>query len=440
MNEHPLPAAWIDRITHQYPESHRALIAAMDGVPTPSVRWHPLRKSMIHPDLLPEWMGTCSPVPWSKLGVFLSDRPLFTKDPLFHAGAYYVQEASSMFLERVLPELSLPDLPLVLDACAAPGGKSTLILEFLNGRGFLLANEVVPHRARTAAIQLSKWGYANFGVSRSPLEVFQLPNPLFDLVVADAPCSGEGLFRKSPQARSEWTPEAAEHCALRQSELLDSLWPSIRPGGYLIYSTCTFNPAENEHQLERLLARQDAELADLSPIRPLEAVHAAGGLAFLPHLTRGEGFFMAVVRKKGNSDPDPHGALSAETVTHKDETWQIHPFSHTIRQKIPSLQWVQNGWCSHGLKGTLEIPHQHAAWQLEKSEATGKNTSFAEVPVLELTLDQALQYLKGLSLDLNAPKGWVLVQYAGLSLGWAKSIGNRLNNHYIKSERIAMDL
>jgi len=444
MNEHPLPDAWINRINRQFPEAHRELIAAMDRPPIASLRWHPRRKSLIAPGSMPEWTASAAPVPWSQLGVFLSDRPLFTKDPLFHAGAYYVQEASSMFLEQILPHLSLPDFPMVLDACAAPGGKSTLILEFLNGRGFLLANEVVPHRARTAAIQLSKWGYANFGVSRSPLDVFQLPHPLFDLVVADAPCSGEGMFRKTPHARSEWTPEAAEHCALRQSELLDSLWPSIRPGGFLIYSTCTFNPAENEYQLERLLTREDAEPVDLSSIRPSEAVLTAGGLAFLPHLTRGEGFFVAVVRKKVRSVSDPHPTPppipAPVSITHRDETWQIHPFSQTIRESIPSLQWVQNGWCSHGLKGRLEVPHQHAAWQLEKSGPTGLHSAFAEAPQLELTQSQALQYLKGWSVDLPAPKGWVLVQFAGLPLGWAKSIGHRLNNHYIKSERIAMDL
>jgi len=435
MDYTPLPPEWIERIKRQYPHDSEDFIKAVDDHPKTSIRWHRVRSKGLNSALLPEWLQGSIPVPWSEHGIFLKERPVFTLDPLFHAGAYYVQEASSMFLTAVLEFLNLTDNPLILDSCAAPGGKSTAVLDFLHHRGFLVANEVIPNRSKIAAMQLSRWGYDNFMVTRSPIARFGLLSPLFDAILVDAPCSGEGMFRKSPHARGEWSTESAAQCAIRQASILDDLWPAVLPGGYLIYSTCTFNPEENERQLEQLLSRADAEWVDLSGIAPSEAKAQGGGISFLPHRASGEGFFLAVVRKKGRGDDRVDGYGWSEPpkiVNYRKETWLIKGGSERIIAAIPGLQLVQNGRGLQTVKGSSAIPHQHAAWQLIPHETAA--------PRIELTLAEAHQYLKGLSIAREANRGWAIVTYANLPLGWIKSTGNRLNNHYLKSERIAMDL
>ena len=228
-------------------------------------------------------------VPWAAdEGFYLSGRPSFTSDPLFHAGAYYVQEASSMYVgrlfEQALSQLGRRTGLRVLDLCAAPGGKTTQLLSHLDETSLLVANEVVPSRATVLADNVARWGCANVAVTHSDPSAFAGLAGFFDVAVVDAPCSGEGMFRKDPRAASEWSPGAVRHCAARQRRILGDMWPSLAPGGFLIYSTCTFNRQENEDNVAWLCSELGAGLV--------------GMRHFYPGEDRGEGFFAALVRKK----------------------------------------------------------------------------------------------------------------------------------------------
>ena len=344
-----LPDTFARRIREQFPDEHRAFTSALDQPPRTSIRLNPHKWGRIRhrPDPPGE------PVPWSLNGRFLSERPSFTLDPLFHAGSYYVQEASSMFLERVLagpgsvlhnePADNGPDdtvgrrsaeTPLskstkapsaILDACASPGGKTTLLASLFPD-ALVVANEVIRSRVPPLMENSIKWGTGNIVVTQNnPSHFGGLPS-FFDIILTDAPCSGEGLFRKDPAARREWTPENARHCSMRQRSILTGLWPSLRPGGLLIYTTCTFNPEENELNIAWLLdqtggecvrvdagIRNDADIrsetnnqagsnANRNASRQLNSVQELTqgrviGYGFHPHRTPGEGFFLSVIRK-----------------------------------------------------------------------------------------------------------------------------------------------
>ncbi len=323
-----LPVAFVRRIREQFPDEHPDFTSALNHPPRTSIRLNPHKWGRIHSR--PDPPG--DPVPWSLHGRFLQERPSFTHDPLFHAGSYYVQEASSMFLERVLagpqsvfqeghsdsgpesssagmagmPALSSRKPHAILDACAAPGGKTTL-LAALFPESLVVANEVIRSRVPPLLENNIKWGTGNIVVTQNDPSHFNRLPGFFDLILTDAPCSGEGLFRKDPSARREWTPENARHCALRQRSILTGLWPALRPGGLLIYTTCTFNPEENERNVAWLLEQTGGESvrvdAGAVPDHPqLPAIREVPygpvtGYYFYPHHSQGEGFFLSVIRK-----------------------------------------------------------------------------------------------------------------------------------------------
>ena len=344
-----LPDAFVRRIREQFPDEHRAFTSALDQAPRTSIRLNPHKWGQIRKR--PDPPG--EPVPWSLNGRFLKERPSFTHDPLFHAGCYYVQEASSMFLERVLagpgsvlqtaPAANGPadtvdrrsgDLPAskstkapsaILDACASPGGKTTLLAS-LFPNALVVANEVIRSRVPPLMENSIKWGTGNIVVTQNDPSHFSGLPGFFDVILTDAPCSGEGLFRKNPAARLEWTPENARHCSLRQRSILAGLWPSLSPGGILIYTTCTFNPEENERNIAWLLEQTGGEcvrvdaaggkephlksesdnrtgldhshdaMQEKSPIQEFTRSRVTG-YGFYPHQTPGEGFFLSVIRK-----------------------------------------------------------------------------------------------------------------------------------------------
>ncbi len=258
-----------------------------------------LTASAQHESALP----LAAPVPWCCKGHYLAHRPLFTLDPLFHAGAYYVQEASSMFLEQVLKRY-LPDHPVaMLDLCAAPGGKSTHARSLLPEGSLLVSNEVMRNRAQILAENITKWGNADVVVTQSDPADFASLEETFDIMLTDVPCSGEGMFRKDEGAVSDWSVENVELCRQRQRRILGDAWPCLKPGGLLIYSTCTYNTAENEENVRWICQTLGAEVL---PVEVLPEWQITGNLLadsdfpvyrFLPHRTRGEGLFMAVMRK-----------------------------------------------------------------------------------------------------------------------------------------------
>lgn len=256
------------------------------------------------------------PVPWCAWGRYLPERPAFALDPRWHAGAYYVQEAASMFVAAAY-RAAFPDVPprRVLDLCAAPGGKSTLWRSLLPDDALLVANEPVKARANILAENLTKWGHPATVVANAyPVDFAPLPQA-FDLIAADVPCSGEGMFRKDEQARAEWSPEAVARCAERQREILRDVWPALREGGVLVYSTCTFNREENEDIVRFVISELGAEplAVPCDPAWGIVGDTAGGGLPvshFFPHRTAGEGLFMAVLRKTPMPSRAP-GAVAA---------------------------------------------------------------------------------------------------------------------------------
>ena len=251
-------------------------------------------------------------IPWTRAGYYLGNRPTFTFDPLFHAGCYYVQEASSMFVEQAVRQYI--DKPVVaLDLCAAPGGKSTLLRSALPEGSFLIANEVMRNRSQVLAENIVKWGHPEVMVTSNDPSDFTPLSSLFDLILTDVPCSGEGMFRKDPVAVEEWSPENVGLCWERQRRILRDIWPCLKPGGILIYSTCTYNREENEDNVAWIAKELGAEIL---PVRTEEAWKITGNLTgtdnqlatdfpvyrFLPHKTEGEGLFLAVLRKEGSAD------------------------------------------------------------------------------------------------------------------------------------------
>jgi 16S rRNA C967 or C1407 C5-methylase (RsmB/RsmF family)/NOL1/NOP2/fmu family ribosome biogenesis protein len=428
-----LPLEFIHRIQVQFGDSSDAFLEALNHKPVTSIRFHPLKSQ-------PEMSG--QPIDWEPLGMFLNERPIFTLDPFFHAGHYYVQEASSMYLGHVLKTINLPDNPTVLDACAAPGGKSTQILSHLNGKGVLIANEILKKRAQTAADNLSKWGYLNFIVTSAPTEQLYHVHPEFDAIITDAPCSGEGLFRRDKKAIEEWSVENTEMCSSRQSDILDHLWPLVKPGGYLIYSTCTFNPDENEKQIERLIDSEDAELVPISGEFDQIEQPMPGTAAFYPHRTSGEGFFMAVVRKKGIIVENPTFSKSAES-DYFTRPHAILPFeSKQLALSHDANHWMQNyGRAFHIIKSGLTVGGESRKGFIPHHDLSYSPFYNAVLyPTRELEHPEALRYLKGESLSGIGAKGYHLARYNGINLGWVKEIGHRTNNAYPKFLRIKMDI
>ena len=263
------------------------LLAALSAEPEVSVRVNPFKLSL---NALREHFGALAgdPVLWAADEAFyLTERPSFTLDPLFHAGAYYVQEASSMYVGKLFERAKAilgKEAMRVLDLCAAPGGKTTQLLSHLDDSSLLVANEVVPSRATILAENVARWGRSNVAVTQSDPAAFGALRGFFDIAVVDAPCSGEGMFRKDERAVAEWSPANVGLCAARQRRILADFWPSLRPGGFLIYSTCTFNRQEDEDNVDWICRELGAERLDMRH--------------FYPGEDRGEGFFAALLRKE----------------------------------------------------------------------------------------------------------------------------------------------
>ena len=335
-------------------------------------------------------------VPWSADGYYLPDRPNFTFDPLLHAGCYYVQEASSMFVERVLGQYVTEPVEM-LDMCAAPGGKSLAAIATLPEGSWLMSNEPIRQRASVLAENVSKWGSERMVVVNNYPEQISKSKLKFDVILCDVPCSGEGMFRKDAQAISEWSVQNVEKCRQLQREIVAEAWKCLRPGGLLIYSTCTFNTRENEENVRWIMDEYGAEIL---PVDIREEWNVVGSLLaefdgpvyrFIPGVTRGEGIFMAVMRKDGE--------------------WKA--------QKKPSLD---------------KLPPMLHRMELTRLSGEGKDTA----PRVEIDYDTAIAYLRreAIRLPYDSPRGIITLTYRGVDIGQAKNIGNRANNLYPKEWRI----
>ena len=445
-----LPADFCKRILKDWQEGDK-LLEALDGSTPISVRLHGLKSSGVFND------EQC--VPWNKLGRYLATRPSFTLDPLFHAGAYYPQEAGSMFVDWITHQLALPEEPILLDLCAAPGGKSTILLDFLKGKGMLVSNELIRNRSYILRDNITKWGYSNCIVTNNSVEDFHRFKSTFDCVLVDAPCSGEGMFRKDPNAREEWSVENLEICEVRQQNILTHCADLVKEGGYIIYSTCTFNRGENELQLQDFLERNAFEIVDLAVDKTWELTSDSLGYGYyaLPSKMRTEGFYFALLKKVGDYEErdakkqsrdkkkksrEPISTASVKLPSPSFKSYDqlekndfVYGFPSTqaelAKEFLAQLTIVKWGVrIGTTIKGKL-VPDHELAMNLELNEGFKR---------VELSKSDALHFLKGETFSIDAPQGWVIVTYQNLPLGWIKSLGNRFNNYYPKELRIRMEL
>lgn len=452
MNEQRFPDNFLQSLSAENGFNEENFINAHQIADAPtSIRLNPFKPSAAKTD---------EQVPWCTDGFYLNTRPSFTFDPLFHAGCYYVQEASSMFIDHIFKNIrpNIDDTVKVLDLCAAPGGKSTLLNSAINANDLLVANEIIKTRVPVLTDNLSRWGQGNVIVSNNdPKDIGRLKS-FFDIILVDAPCSGSGMFRKDPQAMNEWSEANVELCHQRQERILADILPALNEDGYLIYSTCSYSHQENEDILDWLCEEFDLEsiripiYKEWGIVETQSTAKKAWGYRFYPGQVKGEGLFASCLKKRNN-------------------TGELGTFKNNMQQKISSKEIdqvktyinnpddfyyfkVNEDWLAINRthKESLNILQRHL--YLKKSgvrvgKLMGKDlipdhelalsTIINKAAVLqtELTYEQAIQYLRRDNIDLNpTEKGWSLMNFEGQSLGWAKLLPNRINNYYPKEIRI----
>ena len=431
-----LPEAFVLRTKLLLGEKWDAFEQALNTESPTSIRLNPKKMSFEH--YCEQNKVVAEKVSWASDAYYLSSRPSFTLDPLFHAGCYYVQEASSMFLEQIIKK-HITGKVKVLDLCAAPGGKSTQLSSVLPEESLLVANEVIHSRSYILAENLIKWGNANTIVTNNDPATIGKLTSFFDIIVADVPCSGEGMFRKDPASIGEWSLQNVQLCSERQRRIIADIWSALAPGGLLVYSTCTYNREENEENIEWMCRELGAEI--------IEEPHR-----FMPHQTKGEGFFIAAVRKAGEKK-EKQNKRGATKQSDTMADWLISPddftflSENTISIAIPSvhledykqlksqLKIVSAGIVLGETKGKDFIP-AHAL-------AVSNSLSLSAFPALELDKEAALKYLRKEALQMlspDLPRGHILVTYLNHPLGFIKNIGNRANNLYPQEWRIRMNI
>lgn len=396
-------------------------------------------------------------VPWSSYGYYLEQRPSFTLDPLLHAGCYYVQEASSMFLEQAMRQtVDLSQTLKVLDLCAAPGGKSTLIQSLITPGSLLVSNEVIKSRSTILQENIIKWGAPNVVVTSNDPKDFARLASYFDVLVIDAPCSGSGLFRRDPAAVGEWSESNVMLCSQRQQRILAEALPALKKTGVLIYCTCSYSVEEDEAVVDWLcdeFAVQSLPLVvdeSWNIVQSFTQQHKAACYRFYPDKLKGEGFFLACLQKTEGADAN----LSVKQKTTKltkaelqamaawiDPAVPLHLFRHKedvmavpegFEGIVPLLQdrlYLRQAGITGGKLVNNGLIPDHA---LALSKVYNNS-----LPKIALHLEQALQYLRKAEFFPGTDhRGWALMQYEGHNLGWAKFLPNRLNNYYPKEWRI----
>lgn len=445
------PQPFIERIRRQQYINAEELIPALK-MPSPvSVR--------INREKWNQRPANSITVPWCSDGYYLESRPSFTLDPLFHSGCYYPQEASGMFLEYVFHQaVDNKGYLKVLDLCGAPGGKSTHISSLIRNKGLLVANEVIKSRANTLAENLVKWGLSNCIVTQSDPSAFSRLSGFFDVILVDAPCSGEGMFRDK-NAISEWSEENCVLCADRQRRILMDVWPSLKENGIMIYSTCTFNPGENEENIKWLTSHHEAEslVLNISQLKGITEIDFQGihGYGFYPGRIKGDGLFVAVLRKRSEAkalkQTEPRfdfqkinkaeksiacdwSAFSDESFFKSGEDIISAPGNLSDLMLISkSLRVIKPGTRILTVKGLNYIPSPELALSVSYRKEN--------LPSVNVSLDSALQYLHRGNFKIGtSPRGWNAVTYEGVPLGFINNIGTRINNYFPVEWRIRMNL
>ncbi len=402
-------------------------------------------------------------VPWSRWGRILPERPVFTLDPHFHAGAYYVQDSSSMFVGEVfrqcLESLAVPaGRPVrVLDLCAAPGGKTTDLAASLRekfGDGFLLvANEVMKQRAGVLASNVALWGDPNVVVTSDDPSAFASLEGFFDIIVADVPCSGEGMFRKDESAQQQWSVNNVALCEGRQRRIIADMWPSLVEGGVLVYSTCTFNHLENDGNVRWIMDELDAEALYEGGDSGYEGViKTALGFSLVPGFVKGEGQYCSAVRKRGEACFSRKlKPVRMKAVALPERLKQNFSVDMVLKQRgetviaVPAdinedvelisahLHVLASGCAVGVIKGKDLVPDPDMALSIALKEDA--------YPAVDVDRQTALSFLHRDAIVLSdAPKGFVVIRYEGVPLGFVKNLGNRCNNLHPQGRRIRMDI
>jgi 16S rRNA C967 or C1407 C5-methylase (RsmB/RsmF family)/NOL1/NOP2/fmu family ribosome biogenesis protein len=451
-NAFPFPASLLESIRSVCTIDEQDFLAAHEKEVPVSVRVNRLKPT--------NQFNGLPKVPWCGGAYYLPERISFIRDPLFHAGCYYVQEASSMFVEHVIRQtVGLSADLRALDLCASPGGKSTLIHSLLSKNSLLVSNEVIKTRVGALAENMSKWGHANVIVSNNDPKNVGALQSYFDLMVVDAPCSGSGLFRKQQDAIDHWSEENVLHCSQRQERILTDVLPALKPGGVLIYSTCSYSPEENERIAQWLSEEQRLENIRIElPDASVVETHTGKGVygyRFFPHLVNGEGFFLTAFRKRDGAHSDVYSKKQSDKMQKEEEALvssyinrdaslriikqKEHFFllNSAIEEELDYLSKHlfirKKGTLLGEIKGKDFVPHHELALSAFLSR---------EVPYAEVEEDTALKFLKKADFRLGEehPKGFCLIRYKGHGIGWVKNLGNRVNNYLPKEWRILMDL
>ncbi|SFC44513.1 16S rRNA C967 or C1407 C5-methylase, RsmB/RsmF family [Flexibacter flexilis DSM 6793] len=448
-NSIQVPAALLESLAHlPYFETEPFLAVHAQAQAPVSIRLNP-HKNYLLPD-------AAQPVAWCENGFYLPSRPVFTLDPLFHAGCYYVQEASSMFIDFLLKNLLETETPIrALDLCAAPGGKSTLLQAALPEGSLLVSNEVIKARSGILAENLSKWGASNTVVTSNDPSDFGRLTGWFDLLLVDAPCSGSGMFRKDTDAIAEWSEENVTLCSQRQQRILADVLPTLKENGLLIYATCSYSEAENEQIVDWLI--DEFEMQPVTVPIPSEwgivftqtPKNQAGVYRFFPHLVRGEGLFVACLRKTQPEDEAQHRSrqkpakLDTKLLRKwlSDEQLSFMPLQEAVLAVPADLEadikcLADNFYLRKAGVRLGEL----TAKELIPAHELAVSTCLAEdCTRIDLTKEQAIAYLRrdNFELDTNV-RGWAVVCYENVPLGWVKALPNRFNNYYPKEWRILM--
>ncbi|MFN5705442.1 MAG: methyltransferase RsmF C-terminal domain-like protein [bacterium] len=398
-------------------------------------------------------------VSWTNDGYYLEQRPSFTFDPKFHAGHYYVQEASSMFIEQAIKQcVDLSESIMALDLCAAPGGKSTHISSLISEDSLLISNEVIASRASILVENLSKWGNANTIVTNNDPEHFQSLNNCFDLVILDAPCSGEGMFRKDHDSINEWNVNNVNICSARQMRILHTASELVMQNGIIIYSTCTYNSKEDIEPVMSLLNEGGWESVELD-IKQFEGIvlnisnhpKKLFGYHFYPHKIKGEGFYLTVLRKSDESNGRWPKVM--KNVNFADKQTKPVLAKYIDQNKFGFLQHNQQSLAfpkslEKEMLGILNTSLRIKKFGIEMGQVIRgelvpehayamANINEKPFDIIQLNKEDAIKYLqkKDFQIDTNL-KGWCLLKYDDAVLGFAKLMGNRMNNNYPKEWRI----
>ncbi len=441
-------------------ERYAKFLAGMEQEPPTSIRLNPFKcPQNVHVTEEVEEQK----VPWCpSTGRFLSTRRNFTFDPLLHAGLYYVQEAASMLVDRVVRQYIHKPIKM-LDLCAAPGGKSTALRSALPQGSLLFSNEPMRTRSQILAENLQKFGHPDVIVTNSYPHDYKKAKLQFDAILTDVPCSGEGMFRKDEGSIKEWSTQNVTNCWKLQREIVSDIWDCLKPGGILIYSTCTFNAHEDEENVDWIMENLGAELLSIStePSWNITGslVNSEPMYHFIPGISRGEGLFLAVLRKEGKVEEEREkkgkdkknkkekGSKARNSLAipnnwlNNDREWC---YQHTengiyaidaqwksiLDEATKSLQVIHAGIKVANMKGKDLIPDQSLALSTEINKERFQQ--------IELSYEDAINYLRkeAVILPPHITKGYVLATYKNIPIGWMKNIGNRANNLYPQEWKI----